>query len=167
MLNLSGETEIALITFVLRDTALERVALAYAPLLEAFFSLDVVTEPKHHPLHHRWVRRFRRLDAALRREVGFFSYYYDPYIPSPIATYPTGNYASFDSDIERLLALDDETIQYEFTAPFAGQTAISHGYSPGDDRWRAVALKQAEAAGVAELARLAFDEPRRLIERFC
>jgi DNA-binding transcriptional ArsR family regulator len=156
-----------MITFVLPPSALERVALAYSPLVEAYFSLDVVTEPKHHPLHHGWVRRFRRLDATLRREVGFFSYYYDPYIPSPIATYPTGHYADFDSDLERLLALDDETLRYEFTAPFAGQTAISHGYSPDDEGWRGVALERAEAAGVAELARLAFESPRRLIERFC
>jgi DNA-binding transcriptional ArsR family regulator len=132
-----------MITFVLPTHALERVAFAYAPLVEAFFSLDVVNEPKHHPLHHGWVRRFRRLDAALKREVAFFSYYYNPYIPSPIATYPTGHYASFDSDVERLLALDDETLRYEFTAPFAGQTAISHGYSPDDERWRAVALERA------------------------
>lgn len=156
-----------MITFVLPGNALERVSLAYAPLVEAFFSLDVVNEPKHHPLHHRWVRRFRRLDAALRREVAFFSYYYDPYIPSPIATYPTGSYATFDSDIERLLALDDETVRYEFTAPFAGQTAISHGYSPDDEQWRTAALEQSEVANVAELARLAFENPRRLIERFC
>jgi DNA-binding transcriptional ArsR family regulator len=126
-----------------------------------------VTEPKHHPLHHGWVRRFRRLDSSLRREIAFFSYFYDPYIPSPIATYPTGEYASFDSDLERLLALDDETLRYEFTAPFAGQTAISHGYSPDDEQWRAVALENAAAAGVAQLARLAFDSPRRLIERLC
>jgi DNA-binding transcriptional ArsR family regulator len=156
-----------MITFVLSDAALERVALAYAPLVEAFFSLDVLNEPKHHPLHHGWVRRFRRLPAALRREVAFFSYYYDPYIPSPIATYPTGGYATFDSDVERLLALDDETIRYEFTAPFAGQTAISEEYSPDDERWRAVALERAETAGVDGLARLAFNSPRRLIERFC
>ncbi len=156
-----------MITFVLPAHALERVALAYAPLVEAFFSLDVVNEPKHHPLHHGWVRRFRRLEAGLRREVGFFAYYYDPYIPSPIATYPTGAYASFESDIERLLALDDETVRYEFTAPFAGQTAISRGYSPDDEQWRAVALEQAAAAGVIALATLAFDSPRRLIERFC
>jgi len=156
-----------MITFVLPAYALERVALAYAPLVEAFFSLDVVNEPKHHPLHHGWVRRFRRLDPMLRREVGFFSYYYDPYIPSPIATYPTGNYASFESDLERLLALDDETVRYEFTAPFAGQTAISRGYSPEDEAWRATALERAEAAGVSALARLAFESPRKLIERFC
>jgi hypothetical protein len=156
-----------MITFVLPAHALERVAFAYAPLVEAFFSLDVVNEPKHHPLHHGWVRRFRRLDAALKREVAFFSYYYNPYIPSPIATYPTGHYASFDSDVERLLALDDETLRYEFTAPFAGQTAISDGYSPHDERWRAVALERAEAAGVAALASLAFESPRLLIQRFC
>jgi DNA-binding transcriptional ArsR family regulator len=156
-----------MITFVLPPHELERVSFAYAPLVEAFFSLDVLNEPKHHPLHHGWVRRFRRLDATLRREVGFFSYYYDPYIPSPIATYPTGSYASFDSDIERLLSLDDETVRYEFTAPFAGQTAISEGYSPDDEGWRASAFERAEAAGVIALAELAFESPRELIERFC
>jgi DNA-binding transcriptional ArsR family regulator len=156
-----------MITFVLPEGALERVAVAYSPLVEAFFSLDVLTDPKHHPLHHGWVRRARRLPTALRREIAFFSHYYDPYIPSPIATYPTGDYPSFDAEIERLLALDDTTVRYEFSAPFAGQTAISSGYSPDDERWRAAALERAEAAGVLELAQLAFDGPRDLIERLC
>jgi DNA-binding transcriptional ArsR family regulator len=156
-----------MITFVLPEGAHERIALAYAPLVEAFFSLDVVTEPKHHPLHHGWVRRFRRLDPSLRREIAFFSYYYDPYIPSPIATFPSGEYANFGADLQRLLALGDETLRYEFTAPFAGQTAISNGYSPDDEGWRTFALARAEAAGAAELAKLAFDSPRRLIERLC
>jgi DNA-binding transcriptional ArsR family regulator len=156
-----------MITFVLPEGALERIAVAYSPLVEAFFSLDVLNEPKHHPLHHAWVRRARRLSPTLRREIAYFSYYYDPYIPSPIATYPTGDYPSFEAEIERLLGLDDETVRYEFSAPFAGQTAISAGYSPSDAGWREVALARAEEAGVDELARLALDAPRKLIERLC
>jgi DNA-binding transcriptional ArsR family regulator len=156
-----------MITFVLPDDALERIAVAYSPLVEAFFSLDVLTEPKHHPLHHAWIRRARRLAPALRREIAFFSYYYDPYIPSPIATYPTGDYPSFEAEVERLLALDDETIRYEFSAPFAGMTAISSGYSPAEGGWRMAALTRADEAGVGELARLALDSPRELIQRLC
>ena len=53
-----------MITFVLPEGALERIAVAYSPLVEAFFSLDVLTEPKHHPLHHAWVRRARKLAPA-------------------------------------------------------------------------------------------------------
>jgi len=155
------------ITFVLPEGALERIAVAYSPLVEAFFSLDVLTDPKHHPLHHGWVRRARRLAPALKREIAFFSYYYDPYIPSPIATYPTGDYPSFEAEIERLSGLDDETIRYEFSAPFAGMTAISAGYSPADGDWREAALFRAEEAGVGELARLALDSPRGLIRRLC
>ena len=156
-----------MITFVLPEGALERIAVAYSPLVEAFFSLDVLTEPKHHPLHHAWVRRARKLAPALRREIAFFSYYYDPYIPSPIATYPTGDYPSFDAELERLAQLDDETVRYEFSAPFAGQTAISAGYSPEDESWRAVAIERADKAGVGQLARLALDSPQQLIERLC
>ena len=156
-----------MITFVLPEGALERIAVAYSPLVEAFFSLDVLTDPKHHPLHHGWVRRCRRLPGGVKREVAFFSYYYDPYIPSPIATYPTGGYPTFASELDRLLALDDETVRYEFSAPFAGQTAISAGYSPTDEKWRSIALARAEEGGVAELARLALESPRELVERLC
>ena len=63
--------------------------------------------------------------------------------------------------------MDDETVRYEFSAPFAGQTAISAGYSPEDESWRAVAIERAEEAGVGELAELALDSPRQLIERLC
>jgi DNA-binding transcriptional ArsR family regulator len=156
-----------MITFVLPEGALERIAVAYSPLVEAYFSLDVLTEPKHHPLHHAWVRRARKLAPALRREIAFFSYYYDPYIPSPIATFPMGDYPSFDAELERLLSLDDETVRYEFSAPFAGQTAISAGYSPDDGTWRSVALERAAADGVGELAALALERPRDLVERLC
>jgi DNA-binding transcriptional ArsR family regulator len=156
-----------MITFVLPEGALERIAVAYSPLVEAFFSLDVLTEPKHHPLHHGWVRRVRTLPTAHRREIAFFSYYYDPYIPSPIATYPTGDYPSFETELERLLGLDEETIRYEFSAPFAGMTAISSGYSPADEDWRAVALERAHETGNGELGRLALDSPRELIQRLC
>jgi hypothetical protein len=37
------------------------LALVYSPVIEAIFSLHVLTQPRHHPLQHDWVRSSRRL----------------------------------------------------------------------------------------------------------
>ena len=47
------------IRFVLPEQESESVAFAYSPVVEAVLSLHVLTEPKHHPLQHPWVRRAR------------------------------------------------------------------------------------------------------------
>ena len=57
------------IRFHVPTHALERLAFAYSPLLEAVLSLHVLTEPKHHPLQHQWVRQMRALPAVDRKSV--------------------------------------------------------------------------------------------------
>src|SRR5258708_7407934 len=66
----------------------EHVALAVSPLHECVLSLHVLLGPKHHALHHDWVRRMRALDPALRREIETLGFVYrhqlpDLFIPSP------------------------------------------------------------------------------------
>lgn len=58
-----------MITFHLPSTAVERLAFAYSPVLEAVLSLHVLVEPKHHPIQHQWVRQMQHLSPALKREI--------------------------------------------------------------------------------------------------
>jgi DNA-binding transcriptional ArsR family regulator len=105
------------IRFHLPPHAIDRVAFAYSPLLEAALSLHVLVEPKHHPLQHEWVRAMRALTPALRREIGAFSFLYrvtlaDVFLPSP-----TEEYREFGLELERLSGLDERTLAYELTRP--------------------------------------------------
>src|SRR5437762_9406135 len=156
-----------MITFSLPEGALERVAFAYSPLVEEFFSLDVVTEPKHHPLQHAWVRSFHRLKPTLKRAIASFAFFFHPNIPGPITAFPTGEYPTFESELARLLALDDETVRYEFAAAFV--FANVGGVEPPKDRehWYSLARANADALNVSELASLVLESPRALMERFC
>ena len=105
------------IRFRLEPDALDRVAFAYSPLLEAALSLHVLVEPKHHPLQHAWVRGMRALKPRLRREIGAFSFLYrvtlaDVFLPSPTSSYP-----DFEVELERLVGLDEQVLAYELTRP--------------------------------------------------
>lgn len=105
------------IRFRLEPDAVDRVAFAYSPLLEAALSLHVLVEPKHHPLQHAWVRAMRGLSPRLRREIGAFSFLYrvtlaDVFLPSPTSEYP-----EFAAELERLAGLDEQVLAYELTRP--------------------------------------------------
>ena len=105
------------IRFRLPADAVDRVAFAYSPLLEAALSLHVLVEPKHHPLQHEWVRAMRALAPALRREINAFSFLYrvtlaDIFLPSA-----NEEYREFGLELERLAALDERTLAYELTRP--------------------------------------------------
>ena len=49
--------------------AIEHIAFAVSPLSECVLSLHVLLGPKHHALHHEWVRRMRGLPPELRRSI--------------------------------------------------------------------------------------------------
>lgn len=96
------------IRFRLPAHAIERVAHAYSPLLEAVLSLHVLVEPKHHPLQHPWIRRMRALPAPLKRQVAAFAFVYRRHIPDVFAPSPVDELRSFDDELAALRALTKE-----------------------------------------------------------
>jgi Family of unknown function (DUF5937) len=67
----------------------EHIAFSSLPLLECVLSPHVLFGPKHHALHHQWVRRMRRLDPGIRGRVDAFRFVYgtdlpDMLVPSPL-----------------------------------------------------------------------------------
>jgi DNA-binding transcriptional ArsR family regulator len=136
------------IRFHLPANALDRVAFAYSPLLEAALSLHVLVEPKHHPLQHEWVRAMRALKPALRREVGAFSFLYRTTLADVFLPSPSEEYRDFGLEVERLRRLDQRTVAYELTRPLHDHG----GAEPRDPRLddadvRASVLRSAELHG--------------------
>ena len=88
----------------------EHVALAVSPLHECVLSLHVLLGPKHHALHHDWVRRMRTLDPALRRELETLGFLYRRQIPDPFAPSADDAPESFEQEVARFRALPPELL---------------------------------------------------------
>jgi DNA-binding transcriptional ArsR family regulator len=106
---------LAAIRFHLPEDALEHVCFAYAPLPEAVFSLHVLVEPQHHPLHHSWVREMRELPGPLRRELVACSFALGTTLPDPLAHFPERISTTFEEDLANLRALPEDVVSSAFT----------------------------------------------------
>jgi DNA-binding transcriptional ArsR family regulator len=134
----------------------EHVALAVSPLLECVLSLHVLLGPKHHALHHDWVRRMRALGPNLRRALDSFGFVYRNQIPDFLGPTPHDAPESFEQELERMRALDPELLLAGLGRPLHdhGGTGADEFREPGV---RAVMLEQAGAS--RELAELLLDRP--------
>jgi DNA-binding transcriptional ArsR family regulator len=155
------------IRFRVPAEAVERVAHAYSPLLEAVLSLHVLVEPKHHPLQHPWVRRMRTLPAGLKRDVSAFSFAYRQQIPDLLAPSPEQELRSFEDELAALRSLDADTVALEFTRPLydtAGQrdTALLER----EEVRRHIVAAARFFGGDPDRARLVYEDPTRLRDEF-
>jgi DNA-binding transcriptional ArsR family regulator len=149
--------------------AVERLAFTYSPLVEAVLSLHVLTNPEHHPLQHAWVRKMRRLPAALKREIAALAFLYDGYIPGPLAL-PVGSFLPFDGELAQIRAVaDEQTLRFELTRSLYG------GAVPRDPalleqapvREEILARANDRDAKTGRLAILALDSSVTLFTRVC
>jgi DNA-binding transcriptional ArsR family regulator len=156
------------IRFHLPADALERVAFAYSPLLEAVLSLHVLVLPKHHPLQHPWVREMRRLDPGLKRRIGAFSLYRGVF-PDCVLPPAAGEFLGFEAELERLRALDAETVAYELTRPLYDWGGTEPREARFDDLGiRAALLRNARSYGAdtEALVVAGLDDPLALRDGF-
>jgi DNA-binding transcriptional ArsR family regulator len=164
------------IRFHLEPDAVDRIAFAYSPLLEAALSLHVLVEPKHHPLQHAWVRAMRRLTPRLRREIGAFSFLYrgtlaDIFLPSATEEYP-----AFELELERLHGLGEQVLAYELTRPLydhGGAEPRDPHLDDPDVSSTLLANAQFHGAESVRVARALLDDPlavarrlARMLERY-
>jgi DNA-binding transcriptional ArsR family regulator len=146
---------------------LDRLAFAYSPSLEAVLSLHVLTEPKHHPLQHEWVRRMRSLPAPLRRRVAEFGFVYWRTLPDFLAPSADAGFRSFDEELEHLQGHDRETLGLEFLRPLYDHEGRRDPALLTDPAVRAHALAGSRHLGASpELTGLIFDDPHELARRF-
>jgi DNA-binding transcriptional ArsR family regulator len=155
------------IRFRLPPDAIERVAHAYSPLLEAVLSLHVLVEPKHHPLQHPWVRRMRRLPPPLKRAIEDFSFAYRRYIPNLLAPSPGESLRGFEQELGALRELDATTIALEFSRALYDHGGASDTEFLEREDVRGQIVRGAGLLGAdSNLASLVFENPVKLSERF-
>lgn len=157
-----------MITFHLPSAAVERLAFAYSPILEAVLSLHALIEPKHHPLQHHWVRQMQQLSPALKREIAAFSFAYRSYFPAFLFPAATGTFATFEGELTRLRTLAPRVLSFEFTEPFAGDMVRSDLTRIEDPVACDHILSQAAhlEPESLHLVRLALEEPLTVFDRF-
>ncbi|MGH2493956.1 MAG: DUF5937 family protein [Ktedonobacteraceae bacterium] len=157
-----------MITFHLPPAAVERLAFAYSPVLEAVLSLHVLVEPKHHPVQHQWVRQMQRLSPALKREIAAFSFAYRSYFPAFLFPAATGTFATFESELTRLRALAMQMLSFEFTEVFCCGM-LPRDFARVEDPVACDLILNNAASLEPEslsLVRLALEEPLALLDRF-
>ncbi len=159
-----------MIVFNLPAEAVERLAFAYSPLLEAVLSLHVLVEPKHHPVQHAWVRQMQQLSPGLKKKISAFSFAYRSYFPAFLFPATTGSMPTFESELKRLETLSPPVVSFEFTeAACPGYTRYDPGRLEDSTRMQAILDHFAELEPDPQsqkLLKLAVDEPARLLQEF-
>jgi len=130
-------------------------------------SLHVLSEPKHHPLQHEWVRRMRGLPAAFRRRAADFAFVYRRTMPDFLAPPADSGFRSFEEELEHLEGLDGETLGLEFLRPLYDHEGRHDPALLADPAVRRLALEQSAFLGASpELTALVFDDPQALVRAF-
>ncbi|HEX6699890.1 MAG TPA: DUF5937 family protein [Gaiellaceae bacterium] len=155
-----------MIRFRLPAEGEECLAFTYSPLLEAVLSLHVLVEPKHHPLQHEWVRRMRALPAGLRREIRRFGFAYDLFVPEFLMPAPAAGYPEFADELDALGAVDETTAALGFMRLFWDHRGERDEELLRDAQVQAHVAEQAKKRGDPSLARMLFDDPKRLLDSF-
>jgi DNA-binding transcriptional ArsR family regulator len=132
----------------------EHVAFAVSPLLECVLSLHVLLGPRHHALQHEWVRRMRRLDPALRKEVDRYGFVYRTQIPDAFLPAADDAAESFGDELERFRRLPPELLLSALARPLHdhGGGPVSHDAVLARDEPAAAALLDDPARFAGRLA---------------
>jgi len=130
-------------------------------------SLHVLVGPKHHALHHEWVRRARRLPVALRRRIRGFAFAYETVIPDFLLPHAHGELLGFDEELAVLRCLEADDAAFEFLRPLYDHGGDRDPALLHDDAVRAHAERNAAELGAdPKLVRLIFDDPSKLARTF-
>ena len=135
------------IRFAVPTHAIDRLAFAYSPLLEAVLSLHVLVAPKHHPLQHEWVRRMRALPPPLKRRIAEFSFAYQWTMPDCVAPSADAEFSDFEQDLELLRSHDPSTLALEFLRPLYDHGGKHDLALLANDAVRRQALEQSRQLG--------------------
>jgi DNA-binding transcriptional ArsR family regulator len=152
--------------FVVPEAAGEGLAFVYSPALEAVLSLHVLVEPKHHPLHHQWVREARRrMPGDMKRLIAGFRFAHADYLPPVLLPSALGEYPSFEEEMQRLHDLGPD-LGIAILSYFVGASAEREVRSGPD--WQTSLVRRASGLGSAteELVRVGVVSLDELASRF-
>jgi DNA-binding transcriptional ArsR family regulator len=159
------------IRFRLENENVRAVRFAVSPLCEAVMSLNALIFPRERGLQHGWIRAMRELPTALRRELTAFSFVLDYAVPDCILPLPgRRTAATWEDELARVASLAPAEAGYELARP-AFHYVLEPEPGPavferGDVR--ALVERRAGSYGAEALAtaRLAWEDPERLLRRF-
>ncbi|WP_369197836.1 ArsR/SmtB family transcription factor [Streptomyces djakartensis] len=155
-----------MITIRFSDNAEEDIAFSASPLLEAVHSWHVLTDPGHHALHVPWVRRCRRLPAALRRRLREYGFVVADYIPAFFESRAGDHDAGFSDQLAAVRALPPDRLAAELAQTLLVSTpgtGIDLVADPGRRDEALAALRRADADRAALLSDILTD-PRPLLD---
>lgn len=158
------------IRFTVPESATEQVAFAYSPAMEAVLSLHILVEPKHHPLHHEWVRAARhRLSPSMKKVISGFRFAHSNYIPPvllPSALGPLPSRPSFDEELDRLRQRGPD-LGLDILRYFAAATPVDW-HTLDDPAVQATILRETARLGPSTfgLTQLGIDDPAALAKQF-
>ncbi|WP_260867705.1 helix-turn-helix domain-containing protein [Streptomyces sp. SAJ15] len=104
------------------ETAAEDLGFSVSPLLEAVHSWHVLTDPGHHALHVPWVRRCRRLPAALRQQMREYGFVVADYIPAFFECRADDHDADFADQLSAVRTLPAEQLAAELAQTLVDTT---------------------------------------------
>ncbi|MFJ4961737.1 Helix-turn-helix domain protein [Streptomyces sp. ADI96-02] len=136
------------------ETAEEDIAFSVSPLLETVHSWHVLTDPGHHSLHVPWVRRCRRLPAALRRRMREERFVVSDYIPAFFESRAGDHDAGFADQTAAVRALPPALLAAELAETLVDTTRHSGHDLVQDPVARDAALAELQRADDGRAARL-------------
>ncbi len=131
----------------------EYVAFAVSPLLECALSLHVLLGPKHHAVHHEWVRRMRAGPGPrLRRELAPFAFVFRNHLADVFLPSADDDIDDFGDEVDRFLRVPDDAMLAALARPIydhGGRGVVDEGVLAGRGGARLVADPAAFAADLA------------------
>ncbi|MEU8034112.1 DUF5937 family protein [Streptomyces sp. NPDC049099] len=136
------------------ETVEEDLAFSVSPLLEAVHSWHVLTGPGHHALHVPWVRRCRRLPAALRRKMRDHGFVVADYIPAFFETLADDHHADFAGQLAVIRRLPPAQLAAELAQTLVDTTRYRGDDLVEDTATRDAALTELQQTDPIRAARL-------------
>ncbi|MFH9713038.1 DUF5937 family protein [Streptomyces luteogriseus] len=143
-----------MITLRFAETAEEDIAFSVSPLLEAVHSWHVLTDPGHHALHVPWVRRCRRLPAALRGRIREHGFVVADYIPAFFESRADGHHTDFADQLTAVRALPPALLATELAQTLIDTTRHTGHDLVNDPATREAVLAQYRHSDPGRAARL-------------
>jgi DNA-binding transcriptional ArsR family regulator len=147
------------------------VGFGWSPLVELAVSMRPLVNPKRVPMHLPWARRCRDLPDDLLADIRLFSGGPDAfYLPGVYEVGLQGDLPTFEDELGRLAAIDDELLQHEMSLVLGGVGCQlpDHGQSVAEDRAvvhepryvdQVLDVARDRGPAHAELTSLLFDDP--------
>jgi len=111
----------------------EHVAVTVSPLLECALSLHVLLGPKHHALHHDWVRRMRGLPVDVRRGIDAHAFVFRTHVPDVFLPRADGPVEDFFAELAAFRSQPPDLLRAALSRPLHDHGGVPERVSWDED----------------------------------